>query len=159
MMKLEFRPCPCSSLGGGPCAETVGMKAEATRWHGVMVKQGLPAISGTAQPLHEVLQNMLDNAVQYTTVGRAHRRCRQPARTASRVITVAIPESVYQAEQKPNLRAFLSRGRRAGRRDGRGGSGAFHRAAHRGGPRRTHLGRERRGRGLPLTTSAFRAAG
>jgi two-component system, OmpR family, phosphate regulon sensor histidine kinase PhoR len=68
-LELEIRPVPVEALVGG-CVETARFKAEAKgiEIH-VELKKGIPAIRGDSVQLGEVLQNLLDNAVQYTPSG------------------------------------------------------------------------------------------
>lgn len=65
-LEVEFVPVNILELVE-QCAETALLKA--SRKHIVFetdVPSGLPAIRGDASLLHEVLQNLLDNAIQYT---------------------------------------------------------------------------------------------
>jgi two-component system phosphate regulon sensor histidine kinase PhoR len=68
-LELEIRPVPVEALVNG-CVETTRMKAEAK---GIQIhldlQKGAPAVRGDGVQLGEVLQNLLDNAVQYTPSG------------------------------------------------------------------------------------------
>jgi two-component system phosphate regulon sensor histidine kinase PhoR len=68
-LKLEFQPVSVRQLVDS-CVETASLKA-GTKQLGldVAVPEGLPAVRGDANRLQEVLQNLLDNAVQYTPSG------------------------------------------------------------------------------------------
>lgn len=68
-LELEIRPVPVEALVNG-CVETARLKAEAKgiEIH-VETQKGAPAIRGDGVQLGEVLQNLLDNAVQYTPAG------------------------------------------------------------------------------------------
>jgi two-component system phosphate regulon sensor histidine kinase PhoR len=68
-LELEIRPVPVEALVNG-CVETARLKAEAKgiEIH-VETQKGSPPIRGDGVQLGEVLQNLLDNAVQYTPTG------------------------------------------------------------------------------------------
>ncbi len=68
-LELELRPISVEALVNG-CVETARLKAETKglRIH-VDLPDGLPAIGGDGAQLGEVLQNLLDNALQYTSAG------------------------------------------------------------------------------------------
>jgi len=68
-LELEIRPVPVETLVNA-CVETARLKAEAKgiEIH-VELAKGMPAVRGDAVQLGEVLQNLLDNAVQYTPSG------------------------------------------------------------------------------------------
>ena len=68
-LELEFRPIRVEALVNG-CLETTRLKAEA-RGLKILVSlpQNAPAVRGDGAQLGEVLQNLLDNAVQYTPSG------------------------------------------------------------------------------------------
>lgn len=68
-LELEIRPVPVEALING-CVETARLKAEAKgiEIH-VEMQRGAPAVRGDGVRLGEVLQNLLDNAVQYTPGG------------------------------------------------------------------------------------------
>lgn len=68
-LELEIRPVPVEALVSG-CVETARLKAEAKAIEiHVEVQRGMPAVRGDGVQLGEVLQNLLDNAVQYTPSG------------------------------------------------------------------------------------------
>jgi two-component system phosphate regulon sensor histidine kinase PhoR len=68
-LELEIRPVPVEALVSG-CVETARLKAEgkSIEIH-VELQRGVPAVRGDGVQLGEVLQNLLDNAVQYTPSG------------------------------------------------------------------------------------------
>jgi len=68
-LKLEFQPVSVRQLVDS-CMETASVKA-APKHLGLktVVPKGLPEVRGDANRLQEVLQNLLDNAVQYTPGG------------------------------------------------------------------------------------------
>ncbi|MGB8523723.1 MAG: ATP-binding protein, partial [Candidatus Acidiferrales bacterium] len=68
-LELEFLPVGIQELIQG-CAETTLLKASRKQISFSMeVPSGLPAVRGDASLLHDVLQNLLDNAIQYTPRG------------------------------------------------------------------------------------------
>jgi len=68
-LELEIRPVPVEALIKG-CVETARLKAEAKNIEiHVETQKGAPAVRGDGVQLGEVLQNLLDNAVQYTPAG------------------------------------------------------------------------------------------
>jgi two-component system, OmpR family, phosphate regulon sensor histidine kinase PhoR len=68
-LKLEFQPVSVQQLVES-CVETASLKARSKQLGlNVTVPAGLPAVRGDANRLQEVLQNLLDNAVQYTPSG------------------------------------------------------------------------------------------
>jgi two-component system phosphate regulon sensor histidine kinase PhoR len=68
-LELELRPVRVAALVNG-CVETVRFKAEAKglRIH-VQLPAGLPPVHADGAQVGEVLQNLLDNAIQYTPQG------------------------------------------------------------------------------------------
>jgi two-component system phosphate regulon sensor histidine kinase PhoR len=68
-LELELRPIRVEALVNG-CIETARLKAEAKglQIH-VRLPEGLPPVRGDGAQLGEVLQNLLDNALQYTPSG------------------------------------------------------------------------------------------
>jgi two-component system, OmpR family, phosphate regulon sensor histidine kinase PhoR len=68
-LKLEFRPVSVTQLMES-CVETAQLKAVPRQLalH-VRLPEGLPPVRGDANSLQEVLQNLLDNALQYTPAG------------------------------------------------------------------------------------------
>ncbi len=70
-LELERRPVAVTELIQG-CVETVALRAEQKRLRlTVECPSDLPPIRGDINRLREVLQNLLDNAVQYTPAGGA----------------------------------------------------------------------------------------
>jgi two-component system phosphate regulon sensor histidine kinase PhoR len=68
-LKLEFRPVSVTQLIES-CVETAHLKAVPRQLAlNVHVPEGLPPVRGDANSLQEVLQNLLDNALQYTPAG------------------------------------------------------------------------------------------
>jgi two-component system phosphate regulon sensor histidine kinase PhoR len=68
-LELEMRPIRVEALVNG-CVETTRPRAESKGLQlQVQLPPGLPAIQGDGAQLGEVLQNLLDNAVQYTPSG------------------------------------------------------------------------------------------
>jgi two-component system, OmpR family, phosphate regulon sensor histidine kinase PhoR len=68
-LKLEFQPVSVQQLVES-CAETAGISVAAKQLSlGLKIPEGLPAVRGDANRLQEVLQNLLDNAAQYTPSG------------------------------------------------------------------------------------------
>jgi len=65
-LELEFFPVGLQDLIEG-CTETTLLKASRKKISfNVELSAGLPAVRGDASLLHDVLQNLLDNAIQYT---------------------------------------------------------------------------------------------
>lgn len=68
-LKLEFRPVSVAQLIES-CVETAHFKAVPRQLAvSVHVPDELPAVRGDSNSLQEVLQNLLDNALQYTPAG------------------------------------------------------------------------------------------
>jgi two-component system phosphate regulon sensor histidine kinase PhoR len=68
-LELDFRPVGLPELIKG-CAETISLKANRKQLSLQMeVPPVMPMVLGDARLLREVLQNLLDNAVQYTPAG------------------------------------------------------------------------------------------
>jgi two-component system, OmpR family, phosphate regulon sensor histidine kinase PhoR len=68
-LELELRPIKVETIVNG-CVETARFKAETKGLviH-VQLPDGLPPVRGDAAQIAEVLQNLLDNALQYTPAG------------------------------------------------------------------------------------------
>jgi two-component system phosphate regulon sensor histidine kinase PhoR len=117
-LKLEFQPVSVRQLVES-CAETVNLKAEAKQLTVEMaVPEGLPAVRGDANRLQEVLQNLLDNAVQYTPPGG---RIAASAATADGQVVITVADTgigIPQAEQSRIFERFYrvdaARSREAG---------------------------------------------
>ena len=68
-LELSFQAVTVADLVE-QCAETTGLKASQKNIAFTMeIRENLPAVRGDVQRLGEVLQNLLDNAVQYTNSG------------------------------------------------------------------------------------------
>ena len=68
-LKLEFRPVSVTQLIES-CVETAHLKAVPRQLAlNVDLPEALPAVRGDSNSLQEVLQNLLDNALQYTPAG------------------------------------------------------------------------------------------
>jgi two-component system, OmpR family, phosphate regulon sensor histidine kinase PhoR len=87
-LELQFSPVNLADVAEG-CEETAAMKAGRKQIALEMnVPATLPLVRGNANLLHEVLQNLLDNAVQYTHPGGKITVTAQP-RERDVVVTVA----------------------------------------------------------------------
>ena len=126
------------------CVETARLKAESKGLQiTVELPEDIPCIRGDAVQLGEVLQNLLDNAVQYTPSGgqidvtacsNGHEVTFTVADTG-----IGIPESDLERIFERFYRVDAARSREAGGT----GLGLVDRAAYRGCARRPHLGGER----------------
>jgi len=117
-LELELRPIRVEELVNG-CVETSRLKAEAKglRIH-VRLPEGLPPVRGDGAQLGEVLQNLLDNALQYTPSGG---QIDLTALSNGREITftvadtgIGIPESELERIFERFYRVDAARSREAG---------------------------------------------
>jgi len=89
-LEVEFRPVKLAELIEG-CAETAHLKVKRKQLKlDIDVPSGMPAVLGDASLLREVLQNLLDNAIQYTPSGG---RVRVSASANSREATVTVADT------------------------------------------------------------------
>jgi two-component system, OmpR family, phosphate regulon sensor histidine kinase PhoR len=87
-LELEFFPVGLQDLIEG-CTETTLLKASRKNISfNVELSAGLPSIRGDASLLHDVLQNLLDNAIQYTPSG-GHVRVEASAGAHEATVTVS----------------------------------------------------------------------
>jgi two-component system phosphate regulon sensor histidine kinase PhoR len=87
-LEVEFVPVRLAEMIEG-CAETTLLKATRKQITlEIDVAPGLPAVRGDAGLLREVLQNLLDNAIQYTSPG-GHIRVTAVAGPREAVVSVA----------------------------------------------------------------------
>jgi two-component system, OmpR family, phosphate regulon sensor histidine kinase PhoR len=117
-LEVEFFPVGLMELIEG-CAETTLLKASRKQITlEIEVPPGLPAVRGDASLLRDVLQNLLDNAIQYTPPGgRVHVTAEAIGREA--VITVSdtgigIPTSDRERIFERFYRVDAARSREAG---------------------------------------------
>jgi two-component system phosphate regulon sensor histidine kinase PhoR len=117
-LKLEFQPVSVQQLVDS-CVETVSLKAGAKQLElKVSVPEGLPDVRGDANRLQEVLQNLLDNAVQYTPPGGS---IEVSAANSNKQIVITVADTgigIPQAEQSRIFERFYrvdaARSREAG---------------------------------------------
>ena len=117
-LDLEFRPVSVYQLVQS-CVETVRFKADRKELVlDVRMPEGLPNVQGDSNGLHEVLQNLLDNAVQYTP---ASGRLEVSASDEGDQVTVTVADTgigIPQAEQERIFERFYrvdaARSREAG---------------------------------------------
>jgi two-component system, OmpR family, phosphate regulon sensor histidine kinase PhoR len=87
-LELEFFPVGLQDLIEG-CTETTLLKASRkTISFNVELSSGLPAVRGDASLLHDVLQNLLDNAIQYTP-SNGHVRVQASAGAHEATVTIS----------------------------------------------------------------------
>ncbi len=105
-MELDFRAVSVAELIEG-CMETTRLRAEQKQLSlAVECPADLPAVRGDHARLAEVLQNLLDNAVQYTHAG-GHVTVR--ARAAGREVIVTVSDTgigIPQADQERIFERF-----------------------------------------------------
>ena len=117
-LKLEFQPVSVRQLVDS-CVETVSLKAGTKQLElKVSVSEDLPDLRGDANRLQEVLQNLLDNAVQYTPPGG---RIEVTASNSNKQIVITVADTgigIPQAEQSRIFERFYrvdaARSREAG---------------------------------------------
>ncbi|MGD0905941.1 MAG: ATP-binding protein [Candidatus Acidiferrales bacterium] len=117
-LELELRPVRVQALVNG-CVETARLKAETKglRIH-VALPEGLPLVRADGAQLGEVLQNLLDNALQYTPRGG---QIEVSARANGNSVTftvadtgIGIPESDLERIFERFYRVDAARSREAG---------------------------------------------
>ncbi len=117
-LELESRPVDVARLVSG-CIETARFKAEAKGIRvTVELQERLPPVRGDAVQLGEVLQNLLDNALQYTPPGgridvRAYSNGHEIIFTVSDT-GIGIPESDLERIFERFYRVDAARSREAG---------------------------------------------
>lgn len=117
-LDLEFRPVSVYRLVQS-CVETVRFNADRKELVlDVRMPEGLPDVQGDSNGLHEVLQNLLDNAVQYTPPGG---RLEVSASREGDQVSVTVSDTgigIPQAEQERIFERFYrvdaARSREAG---------------------------------------------
>jgi two-component system phosphate regulon sensor histidine kinase PhoR len=117
-LEVEFFPVGLMELIEG-CAETTLLKASRKQITlEIEVPPGLPPVHGDASLLRDVLQNLLDNAIQYTPAG-GHIRVTAEAKGREAVVTVSdtgigIPASDRERIFERFYRVDAARSREAG---------------------------------------------
>jgi two-component system, OmpR family, phosphate regulon sensor histidine kinase PhoR len=117
-LEVEFFPVGLMELIEG-CAETTLLKASRKQITlEIEVPSGLPPVQGDASLLRDLLQNLLDNAIQYTPAG-GHIRVTAEAKGREAVITVSdtgigIPTSDRERIFERFYRVDAARSREAG---------------------------------------------
>ena len=117
-LELELRPINVSALVNG-CVETARVKAETKGLRiNVELPEGLPPVRGDGAQLGEVLQNLLDNALQYTPPGgqidvTAHANGQEVIFTVADT-GIGIPESDLERIFERFYRVDTARSREAG---------------------------------------------
>ncbi|MBI3669047.1 MAG: PAS domain-containing protein [Acidobacteria bacterium] len=105
-MELDFRAVSVAELIEG-CVETTRLRAEQKQLTlAAECPDGLPAVGGDRARLAEVLQNLLDNAVQYTPAGG---RVTLRARAAEREVIITVSDTgigIPQADQERIFERF-----------------------------------------------------
>jgi two-component system phosphate regulon sensor histidine kinase PhoR len=117
-LDLESRPLSVAALVNG-CVESARLKAESKGLHiTVELPEDIPSIRGDAAQLGEVLQNLVDNALQYTPPG-GHIDVSAYSNGHEVIFTVAdtgigIPESDLERIFERFYRVDAARSREAG---------------------------------------------
>jgi len=117
-LDLESRPVSVAGLVNG-CVETARLKAESRGLTiAVELPEGLPPVRGDAVQLDEVLQNLIDNALQYTPSGgridvTAHSNGHEVIFTVADT-GIGIPESDLERIFERFYRVDAARSREAG---------------------------------------------
>ena len=117
-LELESRPVNVAGLVNG-CVETARFKAEAKGIRVIVeLQEGLPPVRGDGVQLGEVLQNLLDNALQYTPSG-GHIDVKAYSNGHEIIFTVSdtgigIPESDLERIFERFYRVDAARSREAG---------------------------------------------
>jgi two-component system phosphate regulon sensor histidine kinase PhoR len=117
-MEVEFFSVGLMELIEG-CAETALMKASKKQITlDIEVPSGLPAVRGDAELLKDVLQNLLDNAIQYTPAGgRIHVTASANAKDATVTVSdtgIGIPLADQERIFERFYRVDAARSREAG---------------------------------------------
>lgn len=117
-LELNLRPIQVEDFVA-PCVEIIRQKTESGQLSFELdCPPGFPAVRGDAGRLRQVLQNLLDNAVQYTPPG-GHIRLAEEVRDGHAVITVAdtgigVPESDQERIFERFYRVDAARSREVG---------------------------------------------
>jgi two-component system phosphate regulon sensor histidine kinase PhoR len=117
-LELVLRPISVEAIVNG-CVETARLKAEAKglRIH-VDLPDGLPPVRGDGAQLGEVLQNLLDNALQYTpSRGQIDVSARSNAHEVTFTVSdtgIGIPETDLERIFERFYRVDAARSREAG---------------------------------------------
>jgi two-component system, OmpR family, phosphate regulon sensor histidine kinase PhoR len=117
-LELEIRPVRVEALVSG-CVETTRLNAQARGLEiHVDLQKDAPAVRGDGAQLGEVLQNLLDNAVQYTPAGgKIEVKARSNGQGVTFTVTdtgIGIPESDLERIFERFYRVDAARSREAG---------------------------------------------
>jgi two-component system, OmpR family, phosphate regulon sensor histidine kinase PhoR len=117
-LELEMRPIRVETLVSG-CVETARLNAKARGLEiQVDLQENAPAVRGDGLQLGEVLQNLLDNAVQYTPAGgQIEVKARSNGNGVTFTVTdtgIGIPESDLERIFERFYRVDAARSREAG---------------------------------------------